>query len=302
MNSSRLHQLRRRPDRGRDRPLPEPRAARARGRRARPALRLPPHRHRRARARRPRPSASSCAPPGTLGFSGLNITHPCKQLVVEHLDELSPDAEALGAVNTVVFDDGRAIGHNTDWPGFQENFARGLPDVEHRARGAAGRRRRGRRGRARALALGVERLAVVDAAAGARRGAGRLAAPGAVAAAASTTWPRELGARRRRRQRHARRHGGARRRRLLARPPAPERCGWPTSSTGRSRPSCCATPGSSAAARSTAAAWPSSRPRCSFALFTGREPDRERMLRHFAALDRRTAEVRACVRGSPPSA
>ena len=63
-----------------------------------------------------------------LGFSGLNVTHPCKQLVVEHLDELSPDAEALGAVNTV-FCDGEAIGHNTDWPGFQENFARGLPDV-----------------------------------------------------------------------------------------------------------------------------------------------------------------------------
>ncbi|BBC31573.1 Shikimate dehydrogenase [Streptomyces graminofaciens] len=64
-----------------------------------------------------------------LGFDGLNITHPCKQLVIEHLDELSPQAEALGAVNTVVFDDGRAVGHNTDVTGFAASFARGLPDA-----------------------------------------------------------------------------------------------------------------------------------------------------------------------------
>ncbi|MFC7882215.1 shikimate dehydrogenase [Streptomyces sp. NPDC057376] len=65
-----------------------------------------------------------------LGFDGLNITHPCKQLVIEHLDALAPPAEALGAVNTVVFDDtGRATGHNTDVTGFAASFARGLPDA-----------------------------------------------------------------------------------------------------------------------------------------------------------------------------
>ncbi|WP_461070883.1 shikimate dehydrogenase [Streptomyces pseudoechinosporeus] len=64
-----------------------------------------------------------------LGFDGLNITHPCKRLVIEHLDALDPQAEALGAVNTVVFEDGRAIGHNTDVTGFAASFARGLPDV-----------------------------------------------------------------------------------------------------------------------------------------------------------------------------
>ncbi|MFF3482900.1 shikimate dehydrogenase [Streptomyces sp. NPDC002701] len=64
-----------------------------------------------------------------LGFDGLNITHPCKQLVIEHLDALSPQAEALGAVNTVVLDGGRAIGHNTDVTGFAASFARGLPDA-----------------------------------------------------------------------------------------------------------------------------------------------------------------------------
>lgn len=64
-----------------------------------------------------------------FGFAGLNITHPCKQMVIPLLDELSPDAEALGAVNTVVLQDGRRIGHNTDWWGFAESFRRELPDV-----------------------------------------------------------------------------------------------------------------------------------------------------------------------------
>jgi shikimate dehydrogenase len=64
-----------------------------------------------------------------LGFDGLNITHPCKQLVIGHLDELAPGAEALGAVNTVVFEGDRAIGHNTDVTGFAASFARGLPDA-----------------------------------------------------------------------------------------------------------------------------------------------------------------------------
>ena len=58
------------------------------------------------------------------GFDGLNVTHPCKQRVMEHLDELSDDARALGAVNTVLFRDGRRIGHNTDWSGFAEPFRR----------------------------------------------------------------------------------------------------------------------------------------------------------------------------------
>jgi shikimate dehydrogenase len=63
------------------------------------------------------------------GYDGLNVTHPCKQLVLEHLDELSPDAAALGAVNTVVLRDGRAVGHNTDWSGFARAFDRGLPEA-----------------------------------------------------------------------------------------------------------------------------------------------------------------------------
>jgi shikimate dehydrogenase len=65
-----------------------------------------------------------------MGFDGLNITHPCKQAVIPLLDELSDDARALGAVNTVQLKDGRRIGHNTDWSGFKRAFERGLPDVE----------------------------------------------------------------------------------------------------------------------------------------------------------------------------
>jgi len=64
-----------------------------------------------------------------LGFRGLNITHPAKQEVVRHLDDLSPDAARLGAVNTVVFEAGRAIGHNTDLYGFATGLARALPGV-----------------------------------------------------------------------------------------------------------------------------------------------------------------------------
>ena len=44
------------------------------------------------------------------GLRGLNVTHPCKQLVVAELDDLSPEAAALGAVNTIVFEDGGMVG------------------------------------------------------------------------------------------------------------------------------------------------------------------------------------------------
>jgi shikimate dehydrogenase len=64
-----------------------------------------------------------------LGFDGLNITYPCKQTIIPLLDELSDDARALGAVNTVLLKNGRRIGHNTDWSGFAAAFQRGLPDV-----------------------------------------------------------------------------------------------------------------------------------------------------------------------------
>jgi shikimate dehydrogenase len=62
-----------------------------------------------------------------LGFAAMNITHPCKQLVVDIVDELDTDAAHLQAVNLVVFDDDRLIGYNTDWMGYRDGLMAGLP-------------------------------------------------------------------------------------------------------------------------------------------------------------------------------
>ena len=64
-----------------------------------------------------------------MNFTGLNITFPCKQTIIPLLDELSPEARGIGAVNTVVLKDGKRIGHNTDCLGFAEGFRRGLNGV-----------------------------------------------------------------------------------------------------------------------------------------------------------------------------
>ncbi len=66
----------------------------------------------------------------TIGFAGLNITYPCKQAVLPLLDELSEEAAAMGAVNTVVLRDGRFTGHNTDGSGWAWGFRRALPDAD----------------------------------------------------------------------------------------------------------------------------------------------------------------------------
>lgn len=66
-----------------------------------------------------------------LGYDGLNVTHPFKQAVLPLLDGLSAAAADLGAVNTVVFRGGRALGHNTDWSGWGRAFRDRLPDAVH---------------------------------------------------------------------------------------------------------------------------------------------------------------------------
>jgi shikimate dehydrogenase len=63
------------------------------------------------------------------GFAGLNVTHPFKQAVIRHLDALAPEAEAIGAVNTIVFDRTGAVGHNTDSWGFAESFREAMADA-----------------------------------------------------------------------------------------------------------------------------------------------------------------------------
>ncbi len=96
------------------------------------------------------------------GYAGLNITHPFKERVIPLLDSLSRDATAIGAVNTVVFREGTAVGHNTDCWGFAESFRQGLKtprlgEVILVGAGGAGMAV----GKA-LLDLGVHRLAVID--------------------------------------------------------------------------------------------------------------------------------------------
>lgn len=96
------------------------------------------------------------------GFAGVNVTFPYKKAVMAHLDVLSDPARKVGAVNTVVFTDGKRRGHNTDFWGFSESFRRGLSDARKGtvlllgAGGAGG-------AVAHALAaLGVERILIHD--------------------------------------------------------------------------------------------------------------------------------------------
>lgn len=63
-----------------------------------------------------------------LGFTGLNVTYPFKQAMLPVLTELSAETAALGAVNTVLFRDGRRIGHNTDYWGFRRSFSEAVAD------------------------------------------------------------------------------------------------------------------------------------------------------------------------------
>jgi shikimate dehydrogenase len=59
-----------------------------------------------------------------LGFAGVNVTFPYKEAVVPLLDAMAPDAAAMGAVNTIVAQDGLLTGHNTDASGFATAYRR----------------------------------------------------------------------------------------------------------------------------------------------------------------------------------
>ena len=58
-----------------------------------------------------------------LKVRGFNVTMPCKMEVARQVDELSPAAQIMGASNTVVNENGKLIGHNTDGVGFVKNLA-----------------------------------------------------------------------------------------------------------------------------------------------------------------------------------
>lgn len=64
-----------------------------------------------------------------FGFGGVNVTMPLKQVIVPWLDQLSPAAELVGAVNCVVNREGILTGHNTDCTGFRLSLANFFPQA-----------------------------------------------------------------------------------------------------------------------------------------------------------------------------
>lgn len=97
-----------------------------------------------------------------MGFDGLNITYPCKQAVIPLLDDLSDEARTMGAVNTVVCRDGRLIGHNTDGSGWVEAFQRRLPGADLSRVALLGAGGAGAAIAHAALRMGVRHLVVND--------------------------------------------------------------------------------------------------------------------------------------------
>ena len=63
------------------------------------------------------------------GLAGFNVTIPYKEEIIQYLDELTPAAKAIGAVNCVSMENNRWIGHNTDYIGFKRTL---LPLIENR--------------------------------------------------------------------------------------------------------------------------------------------------------------------------
>lgn len=57
-----------------------------------------------------------------IGFRGLAVTMPLKEVILPYLDEIDPDAKAIGAVNTVLFERGHLIGYNNDGYGALESI------------------------------------------------------------------------------------------------------------------------------------------------------------------------------------
>jgi shikimate dehydrogenase len=98
----------------------------------------------------------------TRGFAGVNITYPCKQAVIPLLHDLSDEARAIGAVNTVHFTNGRRVGYNTDAWGFAESFRRGLGDAPLARIAQIGAGGAGAATGYAMLGLGAEQLRIFD--------------------------------------------------------------------------------------------------------------------------------------------
>lgn len=64
------------------------------------------------------------------GFVGVNVTIPHKQEVMKYLDNIHVEAAAIGAVNTIIIEQGKTYGHNTDAQGFITNIQEEMPDLD----------------------------------------------------------------------------------------------------------------------------------------------------------------------------
>ena len=93
-----------------------------------------------------------------LGFRGANVTVPHKTAVVSLLDELRDDAVLIQAVNTIVIEGDRLVGHNTD----VEGFRRALHEADAQPLEGAGVLLVGAGGAARAAALAVARQGLAE--------------------------------------------------------------------------------------------------------------------------------------------
>ena len=69
----------------------------------------------------------------THNFNGFNVTIPYKESIIPFLDELSPEAKVIGAVNTIAIRNGRSIGFNTDAFGFQQSIKPFLTNLHEKA-------------------------------------------------------------------------------------------------------------------------------------------------------------------------
>lgn len=99
-----------------------------------------------------------------MDFAGLNITYPCKQTILPLLDTLSTDAAAMGAVNTVVIQDGKLHGHNTDGSGWRWGMQHNLPDADLSGVALLGAGGAGAAIAHSLIQMGVKSLRIVDAA------------------------------------------------------------------------------------------------------------------------------------------
>ncbi|WP_274423241.1 shikimate dehydrogenase [Chelativorans sp. YIM 93263] len=115
------------------------------------------------------------------GFVGLNVTFPYKREIIFHLDQLSQAAQRVEAVNTIVFRDGRRLGHNTDFWGFSESMRRGLTDAPLDSVFLIGAGGAGGAVAHALIALGVRRLTMFDKREGAAEDLARTIGPQAEA-------------------------------------------------------------------------------------------------------------------------